>query len=106
MSANFLFYLFMQLQSRFRLHNDTNNQCASCARWNLESTPACDVLAAHVHLILSTQSRYLNTYYVSICAQVNYRIEELFVLLSYANQITVEWMTTHVQFNFITKPLN
>lgn len=59
--------------------------------------PACDVLATHVHLILSTQSRYSNTYYVStyVCVQVNYRIKNFF-LLSYANQITIKSMNTHV----------
>jgi hypothetical protein len=32
-----------------------------------------DVLATHVHLILSTQPGYLNTYYVNMSAQVNYQ---------------------------------
>jgi len=58
-----------------------SNQCASCARWNLESTRfrrACDPRAFNI----GHTTGYLNTYYVSMCAQVNYRIEELFVLLS------------------------
>jgi len=45
-----------------------------------------DVLATHVHLILSTQPGYLNTYYVNMSAQVNYQ-RIVRIPLSFAKQM-------------------